>query len=82
MFRKSLATIALLFASSASAADLDTEFDAYLKGEKDMTSEVFDQMWSRFSTGYGLESPNSAAHEVTRKNNFANTIEAIIEHNS
>merc|ERR1712127_575988 len=81
MFRRSLATIALLFAGSATA-NVNTDFDSYLSGEKTMTPEVLDLMWNRFAVTHGIESPNAIYNDIIRKNNFANTIESIIEHNS
>jgi cathepsin H len=47
-----------------------------------MSAEVLDKMWTKFSAHHGLESPNSHLNAFVRKNNFANTVEAIIEHNS
>lgn len=81
MFKRSLATIALLFAGSATA-DINTDFNSYLSGEKAMTSDVLDQMWSHFAATQGLGSPNAIYNDFIRKNTFASTVEAIIEHNS
>jgi cathepsin H len=39
-------------------------------------------MFAKFTNQHGLESPSSHMNSLVRKNNFANSIEAIIEHNS
>ena len=81
MFKRSLTTIALLFTSSASA-DVNTDFDSYLSGEKKMSGDVLDQMWSAYASTKGVESPNVIYNDLVRKNNFASTVESIIAHNS
>lgn len=73
MFKRSLATIALLFSGSVSA-NINTDFDAYLSGEKSISSDVFDQIWNQFSAQHGLDSPNSHLSLIMRKNNLANTL--------
>jgi len=39
-------------------------------------------MWQRFTQEEGANSPNKHKLEVYRKNNFANTVERIVNHNS
>ena len=48
MFRKTLSVIAALFATSAAKATVNSEFEAYLSGEKPMNHEVFMEIWNFF----------------------------------
>lgn len=52
-------------------------FSDYLTGQKPITSEVFETLWNDFSSAH----PSTRIY-FHRKNNFANNLESIIEHNS
>lgn len=80
MIKRSLAAVAFLF--SAVAADVNSEFSAYLSGEQPLHHEVFEQMWQRFMQEHGAASPNNLKSDAHRKNAFADNLERVIEHNS
>lgn len=81
MFRKTLAVIAALFASSAEAC-ICSDYDAYLSGKQPMNHEVFVRMWEQFEKNEGAQSPNALKDRSQRMQTFAENLEKIIEHNS
>ena len=58
MFRKTLAVIAALFASSAEAC-IHADYDEYLTGKQPMNHLVFMRMWEQFEMNEGAKSPNA-----------------------
>jgi cathepsin H len=61
---------------------VNTDFDSYLTGEKKMSGDVLDQMWSAYASTKGVSSPNVIYNDLVRKNTFASSVESIIAHNS
>jgi len=79
MFKKTLAVVAALFASTQ--ACINSEFEDVLAGKTHMTHEIFMKLWERFEKHEGLLSPNAAHDKSKRMTQFAETIQVVIEHN-
>ena len=77
---KSFSAIAALVGTTA--ANVNENFKTYLHGEKPVDHAVFMDMWRSYERSIGKESPNSAADEFTRLNNFEASVHRVIEHNS
>jgi len=79
MFKK--LTTAIAFVCSVQAADINTEFDAYLTGSKTVTYEIFEKMWTQFENEFTSQNLMKVP-DAHRKNHFQETIESIIKFNS
>lgn len=77
MFKKTIAVIAALFASSAEAS----HFDDYLSGKLPMHHDAFIKIFEHFENNEGLQSPNALKSRSERMSVFAQNLERVIEHN-
>ena len=68
---------ALLFGSAQ--ANINQNYRTFLHGDAPMTHEALELMWKAYSIEF--KSLNEGATLADRKNNFANSVEQIIEHN-
>ena len=71
-------SIAALLLGSASAS-INHNYKQYIHGMVPMSHEIFEQMWEVYSSEF--KTLKGDASIADRKNNFANTLESIIEHN-
>jgi cathepsin H len=71
---------AALMISTVMGKQINKEFQEYLFGEKNVNSEVFDQMWKQFEIEHESTLKGSTG-EDERRQNFQNSIERVIEHN-
>jgi hypothetical protein len=78
MFTKSLAAIACLI--STTAANINDKFKDHLSGAAPINHDVFEEIWNTFETEF--KSENTLKSTIERKNQFALSLESIIEHNS